>query len=368
MTPFRLMSAFAGLAVVITAGVCAPSALAAEDDDGFVPLFNGRDLTGWVNVNGAPGTFFVKDNTLITTGEPISFLRTEKPYENFILELEWMHVNTHEVGNSGVFIWGDPLPVVGSPFTRGIEVQVLVNLEYKDQATGAVTATSHGDVFAIQGATCKPDRPHPKGAMRCLPSEYRAKGGGEWNHYKIIANDGAIKLHVNGQEVSGVSECIPRKGYLALEAEGAECHFRNIRIKELPSSNPKPQQVAKVWQGHQSLFTGLDLSGWKTDANAWTVAGGRLKSNGQADLVSEAKFGACEVFFDWRLPAQAKETIPVSIGTATVHLSADLATKPGTWQRTTIKVEKASHPSPLVFGPAAGLELMNIFIRELPGD
>ena len=131
------------------------------------------------------------------------------------------------------------LPAVGSPFPRGLEVQVLVNLEYKDQRTGAVTATSHGDLFSTQGATCVPDRPHPLGWARCLPSEYRAKGGGEWNHYKVVANDGAIKLHVNGREVSGVRSCRPRKGYLALESEGAECHFRNLRIRELPITPEK---------------------------------------------------------------------------------------------------------------------------------
>src|SRR5262245_62038722 len=218
-----------------------------KDDDGFVPMFNGKDLTGWVPVNVKPDTFYVKNNEIITTGKPIGFMRTDRMYENFIAEFEWMHVNTKEVGNSGFFVWGDstPKPKPDSPFTRGIEVQVLVNLEYKDKKTGAVTATSHGDLFSIQGAHCKPDRPHPLGWERCLPSENRAKGGGEWNHYKVVANNGTIKLHVNGKEVSGVSECKPRKGYLALESEGAECHFRNLKIKELPSTNPKEDEIAK---------------------------------------------------------------------------------------------------------------------------
>src|SRR5262249_32917236 len=118
--------------------------------DDYKPLFNGKDLAGWVNVNCHPDTFFVKDGQIITTGKPMGFLRTEKQYENFVLEMEWMHINKTEVGNSGLFVWGDPLPVTGSVYTRGIEVQVLVNLEYKDKKTGAVTASSHGDVFAIQ--------------------------------------------------------------------------------------------------------------------------------------------------------------------------------------------------------------------------
>ena len=84
-------------------------------DDGFKPLFNGKDLTGWLNVNCHPDTFFVKDGEIITTGQPPGFLRTEKHYENFELELEWMHENKVEVGNSGLFVWGDPLPAIGTP-------------------------------------------------------------------------------------------------------------------------------------------------------------------------------------------------------------------------------------------------------------
>src|SRR5262249_47900576 len=156
------------------------------------------------------------------------YLRTDKQYENFILEFEWRHMppRPDAVGNSGLFVWCDPLPAVGSGYTRGIEGQVVGNLEKEGYYT------SHGDLFSIWGATCKPDRPHPHGWARCLPSERRCKGAGEWNHYRVEAKDGAIKLAVNGKVVSGVSGCNPRKGYLALESEGSECHFRNLRIKE----------------------------------------------------------------------------------------------------------------------------------------
>src|SRR3974390_2183327 len=82
---------------------------AANKDDGFVPMFNGKDLTGWVNVNCAPSTFFVKDIEIVTTGKPTGYLRTAKQYENFIAEFDWMHVNTKEVGNSGFFVWADGL-------------------------------------------------------------------------------------------------------------------------------------------------------------------------------------------------------------------------------------------------------------------
>ncbi len=275
-------------------------------DASFVPMFNGKDLSGWVNVNCAPSTFFVKDGEIITTGKPTGYLRTTKQYENFIADFEWMHVNKTKVGNSGFFVWADPLPAIGTPYTRGIEVQVLVNLDK------AGYYTSQGDLFSIHGATCKPDRPHPHGWMRCLPSENRTKGGGEWNHYQVIAHDGIIKLHVNGKEVSGISQCKPRKGYLALESEGAECHFRNLKIKELPSSHPKPEDIADKAQDYHNLYTGLDLAGWKADdeaRNHWQSRDWILYYDGRgAALQTEKKYGDAEFIVDFRFPAKKDGT------------------------------------------------------------
>src|SRR5262245_24667606 len=54
-------------------------------EDGFVPMFNGRDLSGWVNANCAPETWGVKDGVITCTGKPTGALRTEKQYENFIM-------------------------------------------------------------------------------------------------------------------------------------------------------------------------------------------------------------------------------------------------------------------------------------------
>jgi hypothetical protein len=301
------------------------------DDDDYRPLFNGKDLTGWVNVNCHPSTFFVKDGMIVTTGRPTGFLRTDRQYENFILEMDWQHVNTKEVGNSGLFVWGDPVPAKGTGYTRGIEVQVLVNLTYKNKK-GEITATSHGDLFSIWGAHCKPDRPHPDGWERCLPSEDRAYGGGKWNHYKVVANNGVIKLHVNGKEVSGVSECKPRKGYLALESEGAECWFKNIKIKELPSTNPSPDETADVDRGLVSLFTGLDLTHWKQDPGHighWRPADWRLVYDGKSQakdrsLWSEKDYGDLEFMCDWRFPGKPKKKmVPIILPSGEHEKDAD---------------------------------------------
>jgi hypothetical protein len=282
-------------------------------------MFNGKDLSGWVNVNCAPGTFFVKGDEIITTGKPTGFLRTAKQYENFIAEFDWMHVNKKDVGNSGFFVWADPIPAIGTGYTRGIEVQVLVNLEKPGYYT------SQGDLFSIWGATCKPDRPHPHGWARCLPNENRCKGGGEWNHYKVVANNGTIKLHVNGKEVSGVSECKPRKGYLALESEGAECHFKNLTIQELPSTDPKPEEVADIDRGYKNLYTGLDLSGWKSEGEEakkhWQPRDWVLHTDGKGKwLATEKELGDGSFIADFRFPKKSRGICTFYLGNKEVGM------------------------------------------------
>jgi hypothetical protein len=311
MKPLRWTAAVLLALVVVMPALTDDKKLDEKTEDGFVPMFNGKDLSGWHNVNCAPSTFFVKDNEIITTGKPTGYLRTEKQYENFIAEFDWMHIppKPGEVGNSGFFVWADPIPAVGSGYTRGIEVQVLVNLTYKNKK-GEITATSQGDLFSIWGAHCTPDRPHPNGSERCLPSENHCKGEGEWNHYRVEANDGVIKLAVNGHVVSGVSKCVPRKGYLALESEGSECHFKNLKIKELPSTNPKPEEVADEDKGFKNLYTGLDLSGWKADDEAkqhWQPKDWMLHSDGKGkELRTEKEYGDAEFIADFRFPPKTE--------------------------------------------------------------
>ena len=280
-------------------------------EEGFVPLFNGKNLDGWVNVNCAPETWQVKDGIIVCSGIPTGVLRTEKQYENYVLELEWCHIK--EGGNAGLFIHSDPLPAVGQPFTRSIEVQIMDGRDTENY-------TSHGDVFAIHGATMRPDKPHPGGWMRSLPSERRSKPAGQWNHYRLESRDGTVSLAVNGKVVTRGYDLKPRKGYVCLESEGSEVHFRNIRIKELPGSNPPADVVAEKDAGFRSLYNGLDLRGWKQEpghkghwqAKDWVLDYDGKSEAGDKNLWTQQEFGNFTLIVDWRLPAEPKiDNVPV---------------------------------------------------------
>jgi hypothetical protein len=199
----------------------------------FQNLFNGKDLKGWVNVNTDPDTWWVQKGVLICKGRPIGVMRTEKEYENFVLHIEWMHMEPG--GNSGVFAWSSAKPDERTRLPDGIEVQMLElewpNLNKRNGVTPPL-AYVHGELFGVGGVKVVPDNPRGE---RSMSVENRCKGRGEWNTYDVVAVDGVIKLAVNGKFVNGISKSTRKKGYLCLESEGAEIHFRNIRIMELPA-------------------------------------------------------------------------------------------------------------------------------------
>ena len=230
-----------GVALVLSGG----STARADDVPAYRDLFNGKDLTGWVDVNTSPDTWSVRDGLLICKGLPIGVMRTEQQFENFLLHIEWRHMEAG--GNSGVFAWSEGTIPEGRRLPKGMEIQMLeldwVNLNKKADGTPQPIAYVHGELFGANGLKTTPDNPR---GDRSKSFENRCKGKGEWNVYDVVCVDGVVKLSVNGKFVNGVSQASVRKGYLCLESEGAEIHFRNIRIMELPPGLTTPEQTAPV--------------------------------------------------------------------------------------------------------------------------
>jgi hypothetical protein len=196
----------------------------------------------WVNVNTAPDTWHMEKDILVCSGQPIGVMRSEKQYENFILHVEWKHIEPG--GNSGIFIWSNASPPEGARLPDGVEVQMLelewVNLNKRDGVTPPI-AYVHGELFGVGGVETLPDNPR---GTRSKSIENRCKGKGEWNTYDVVCVDGVVKLSVNGKFVNGLAKASQKKGYLCLESEGAEIHFRNLTIIELPDGVTSAEQTA----------------------------------------------------------------------------------------------------------------------------
>jgi len=296
----RFCMVLGGLAICLMSGWPVNVTVVAGQTGQSLSLFNGRDLSGWVNVNGAADTWQVREGVLICTGNPRCFLRTDRPFDNYVLELEWRL--TSAKGNSGLFIHATALPQVGAPYPEAIEAQIHDG--------------DHGSLFGIRGASLIPvTRPDLKGhTARARALEERCRPVGRWNRYKLISRNGEVELAVNGKTVTHAWRTSRRAGYIALQSEHSRVEFRNIRLKPLPGSRLSSAHLTKGDNDYVSLTDGRSLAKWNLlpgHRGHWTIRDGLIHYDGKAtgkrtdrDLWTRESFGDFELVADWRLPVK----------------------------------------------------------------
>lgn len=207
----------AALALSVGAGLCAGGAPSSSDEKGFVPLFNGRDLSGWVVPDD---TWSVSGGVIVCSGKPGGWLRSAKQYANFILRGEY---KISPNGNSGVFVRA---PIIGRASRIGMEMQIL------DDYGKPPNKNSTGSIYDV-----------------VAPTKNMSKPAGEWNSFEITCDGRRVKIVLNGEKVVDVNLDDPeingrlpethklykrlRRGYIGLQNHGSHVEFRNLRIKEL---------------------------------------------------------------------------------------------------------------------------------------
>jgi hypothetical protein len=199
-----------------------------EKDDGWIKLFNGKDLSGWSvfldpkKEADPTKVFTVQDGIIVCEGTPFGYLITDKEYENYILKVQWRWgQKVHGRGrNSGVFVH-----VVGPNkiWPKSVEAQLM--------------ADHAGDFWLVDNFKMKVDaqRQDPKVARHFYRMKNHVeKAVGEWNQYEIACKGDSIRLEINGQLVNEGSEAELSKGKILLQSEGAEIHFKDVVLKQLP--------------------------------------------------------------------------------------------------------------------------------------
>jgi hypothetical protein len=195
---------------------------AADKDDGFTSLFNGKDFAGWKFF--LPGdadptkTWSIQGGVIVCTGKPNGYCYTDKSYKNYILRYDWQYKRPGDLqddskflGNSGALVHiHEPHKV----WPKCIEVQGMNR--------------DHGKLLGVSGVKLSADTKFDKAAK-----DKATRPVGQWNTTEIICKaDGSIEARINGTQVSsGKSELT--EGPIGFQSEGAEIHFRNIKIKEL---------------------------------------------------------------------------------------------------------------------------------------
>jgi hypothetical protein len=195
------------------------------DADGFRPLFNGKDLTGWTNAAGkAPGAAWsLRDGALVKSGKTGGGdIWTKERFGDFVLDLEFK-----TAGNSGIFIRTDK---TSDNVQTGIEIQV-------DNPGKNPGKHSVGAVYDL-----------------VAPSKINAKKD-DWNRVVITARGNLLTVVMNGEPIAEMDldkwtepgknpdgtrnkfrtalKDFKRDGHIGFQDHGSDVAYRNVKIKVL---------------------------------------------------------------------------------------------------------------------------------------
>ena len=184
-------------------------------DDGFVVLFNGVDLKGWVgNTDG----YKAADGVLICQLKKSKGAKiyTAKEYADFIFQFDF---KLTPGANNGV---GIRAPLTGNPSKNAFEIQILDN---SSKRYAKIKSTQfHGSIY-----------------KRAAAKRGHLKPVGQWNKQEIRAEKNLITVILNGIRIVDRADVArykkPAKGHICFLGHGSQVEFRNIRIKDL--SPPK---------------------------------------------------------------------------------------------------------------------------------
>lgn len=298
-------------------------------------LFNGKDFSGWVKLNGT-AEYTIKDGVI--TGKsraktPNTFLATEKKYGDFILELDY---KVDDGLNSGIQFRSSSDSAYKSGRVHGYQYEI--DPSSRGWSGGIYDEARRGWLYTME------KNPDAKIAYK----------KNEWNHIRIEAFGNTVRTWLNGISCSSILDNMPEaaSGFIALqvheiykaEDEGKIVQWKNIKIMTAGlESNRKPfskkvLQVncndntiseAEARQGWKLLWDGKTTEGWKGaksstfPQNGWTISDGLLKvvnANGAesangGDIVTIKKYRNFELTVDFKITDGANSGIKYFVDT-----------------------------------------------------
>lgn len=314
---------------VFVALVLLVSAAYAKKSDGWQLLFNGKDLTGWHQLNGK-ADYRVDNGEIVGTtvlNTPNSFLATDKDYGDFILELDLKVANGM---NSGIQFRSISKPEINNGRVHGYQCEV--DPSARAWSGGIYDESRRGWLYTGEL------NPAAKSAFKL----------GEWNHYRIECVGNSIRTWLNGVPVAYLLDDMTASGLIALQVHsigsedqvGKQIRWKNIRIKttDLKATEtpdvfvvnllPNTLSGAETEQGWKLLFDGKTTNGWKAvgqetfPSEGWKVVDGTLMAMPNrpetpvkgTDIVTNEKFSAFELQFEFNFAEGANSGVKYFTG------------------------------------------------------
>ena len=303
------------------------SGLMAQND-GWVNLFNGKDLTGWKQLNGE-AKYTVENGVIVGTtvlNTPNSFICTEKNYSDFVFEVDLL---VEPDMNSGIQFRSESKSDYNNGRVHGYQCEV--DPSARAWSGGIYDEARRGWLYTLE----------------LNPKAQPALKMGEWNRYRIECIGNSIKTWINGVACSHVIDDMTPTGFIALqvhgigknkEKEGQQIKWKNVRIK---TTNLKPSPAEGIYvvnlipnnlseaekeQGFELLFDGKSVDQWKVAATGepvkkgWEIINNELVANpangtkGGGGILTKKEYSSFELKFDFKLTEGANNGIKYGIG------------------------------------------------------
>ncbi|NOY37645.1 MAG: DUF1080 domain-containing protein [Chlorobi bacterium] len=298
-------------------------------EDGWRDLFNGKNLDGWVQLNGT-AKYYAEDGVLVgetVPGSPNSFLCTKEKFGDFILEFDVM---LEAAVNSGVQIRSESTKDYRNGRVHGYQVEIDPSI--RRWTGGIYDEARRGWLYNLER--------NPKGKEAFLM--------GQWNHFRVEALGNSIRTWVNGVQCANLVDDMTPAGFIGLqvhnigskntELAGKKIRWRNIRIMTTAPESHRLKQdpgVAVISyldnqltesekaEGWKLLWDGKTTKGWrgaKLDHfpdKGWTISdgvltvqasGGAESANG-GDIITEKTYRNFILEVDFRITKGANSGI-----------------------------------------------------------
>ena len=315
--------------------------------DGFVPLFNGKNLNGWygwgtqdpsdfrnmspeeqadykeksisgelLNAKGKDTNDHINAHWRVENGEVINdgkglYLTTDKEYGDFELLVDY---KMQPLGDSGIYLRGIP------------QVQIWDSTEEKKFKLGADKGS---------GGLWNNKRNEGKHPLALMDRPF-----GEWNHFRIKMIGERVTVELNGkvvvqnavmdnyfahrkkkkEENSGETmnllvDPVPPRGPIQLQTHGSEIRWRNIYIREISTSEADTFLRSQNESEFVELINGKDLSDWQGATDSYEVREGNIvcKPSKGGDLLTKDSFGDVIVRVDFKLPTAGNNGIALRV-------------------------------------------------------
>ncbi|HEX8608527.1 MAG TPA: DUF1080 domain-containing protein, partial [Pedobacter sp.] len=272
-----------------------------KPDQGFVPLFNGKDLTGWKGLVGDPikrsrmdartlaveqvkadaemrESWIVKNGELLFTNHGNN-LATVKKYGDFEMLIDWKIINDKKgEGDAGIYLRGTP------------QVQIWDNAR-----TNVGAQVGSGGLYNNQLNPSKPLK------VADNPLDH-------WNTFRIIMKGDRVTVYLNGELVTDnvilenywdKNQAIFPMEQIELQAHGSPVAYRDIYIKELPAAKPFQLSKKEKKDGYKVLFDGTNMFSWTGNTAEYVTENGNLAMSPKPGKGSGGNLYTKEEFSDF---------------------------------------------------------------------